>query len=91
MASQNKQKKRQKILLVALAIVIVIVVIWYLVLQKEPSDDTDTLHTDKEEVIKKVELDFSVLDDALFKSLKSHGILPVTSGDTGKVNPFETY
>jgi len=32
---------------------------------------------------------FSVFDNDLFKSLKSHGVLPVTAGETGRANPFE--
>lgn len=94
-----EQKKRQKILIGALIIVIILTIFfWYLNYQKEPSYEEfgptqggATLISDFEQRFKEIKLDLSILDDPLFKSLKSHGALPVAAGETGRGNPFVSY
>lgn len=98
MAQPLKQKQRQRILLGILAIVLIITAfVWYSNYQKAPSVE-ELISSEKvtgpsatEEKLKAVKLDFGVLDNKLFKSLKSHGVLPVTKGETGRQNPFEPY
>ncbi len=84
-------KKRQKTLLMALVVVVIIIVfVWYSNYQKEPVvEESAPQITGKR--LKDIKLDLSVLDDSLFKSLRSHGVLPVTAGETGHTNPFEPY
>lgn len=95
MAQPLKQKKRQKILIYVLIVVVIITAfVWYTNYQKKPSLEEGVPATGlsvSEERLKEIELDFSILDSPLFKSLKSHGALPVTVGETGRENPFEPY
>ena len=98
MVQPLEQKKRQKIFLIILVVVVVItVVVWYLNYQKKPlSEELISLgglpgSSITEEKLKVIKLDFGILDNNLFKSLKPHGDLPVTSGETGRENPFEPY
>ena len=91
-----EQKKRRSILIIILVIVVIITgIVWYSSVQKEKSVGIVTIPggTTREalilnEAIKNIKLDFTVFDDSLFKSLKSHGALPVVAGETGKDNPF---
>ena len=97
MAQPLEQKKRQKILLgILVAVIIITVAVWYSsyyegpsVEEIVPSGQLTTGASAIEEELKTIKLDFSVFDDDLFKSLKSHGVLPVTAGETGRINPFE--
>ena len=41
--------------------------------------------------IETMSLDFSILDHILFKQLKVFGIIPVSSGQTGRENPFAPF
>lgn len=93
MAKPLEHKKQQKILLAALAVVIVITAfVWYSNSQKkvviEPGPATQPL---MEVGVKNIKLDLDVLDDPVFKSLKSHGALPVTVEEAGRDNPFSPY
>jgi len=91
------QKKRQNLLIGILIIVAIIAIIyWYPNYKKTPlieesKQQTTTGLLSAEEIIKEIKLDFSILDNALFESLESHGILPVTAGETGNPNPFLSY
>ncbi len=94
MVKAIEQKKRQKALITVLIVVVVIaIVVWYLGLQGEvPTEGEMPVGVSPaEEMLKEIRLDFSIFDDPLFKSLKSHGILPVTAGETGRENPFKPY
>lgn len=102
MVQPLEQKKRQGILIWILVIVAIITaIVWYTNYQKKPSIEEGLITPEEgepvagpsisEERLKEIELDFSVLDNSLFKSLKSHGALPVTAGETGRENPFEPY
>lgn len=91
MAQPLEQKKHQKILLMVLVVVIAITVFYlYLNYQKGPVVEEPVLPITGEG-LKDIKLDLSVLDDPLFKSLKSHGVLPVTAEETGLENPFQPY
>lgn len=98
MAQTIEQKKRQKILIGILIIVIIITFFfWYSNYQKGPSyqsgsaqEGLTTIST-FEQRFKEIKLDFTILDDSLFKSLKSHGVLPVTVEEAGRKNPFVSY
>ena len=90
------QKKRQNLLIVILIIVaIVAIVYWYSNYKKtSPGESKQQVAAGLspiEEIIREIKLDFSILDDTLFESLESHGILPVTAGETGNPNPFLSY
>src|SRR4030042_6307767 len=97
MAQPLEQKKRQKILVgILVAVVIITVVMLYSSYYKGPSVEETvapgqltTGSSAMEEELKTIKLDFSIFDDDLFKSLKSHGVLPVTAGEAGGTNPFE--
>lgn len=95
MAQPLEQKKRQKILLGILLIAVVITAfVWYFNFQKGPSisgvqPGGSFVSTITEQKIREIKLDFSALDNALFKALKSHGILPISPGETGRDNPFQ--
>ncbi len=95
MVQPLEQKKRQKILFgILLVVIIVTVFVWYFNFQKSSSisgiqPDGSLVSTVTEQKIKEIKLDFSALDDVLFKALKSHGILPVSPGETGRDNPFQ--
>jgi len=94
MVKVTEQKKRQKTLIIVLIVVVVMaIVVWYLGLQGEvPAEgEVSAGVSPTEEMLKEIRLDFSVFDSPLFKSLKSHGILPVTAGETGRENPFSPY
>jgi len=94
-----KQKKRQQILIIVLVATIIITgVSWYLSNQekltgtKVVSDQEGlTGFSITEERLAEIKLDFSIFNDPLFKSLKSHGLLPVTVDEVGRENPFEAY
>jgi len=97
MAQPLEQKKRQKILVgILVAVVIITAVVWFSNYYKGPAVEKTvapgqltTGSSAMDEELKTIKLDFSVFDDDLFKSLKSHGVLPVTAGETGRTNPFE--
>lgn len=100
MVQSLEQKKRQKVLLgVLIAVAIITAFIWYINFQKgfsveefiSSGERVSPDYSFTEQRLKEVKLDFSILDDALFKSLKSHGLLPVTAGETGRTNPFQSY
>lgn len=89
-----EQKKRQKALITVLIVVVIIaIIVWYLGLQGEAPAEREAPVgvSPAEEMLKEIRLDFSIFDSPLFKSLKSHGILPVTAGETGRENPFSPY
>jgi len=93
-----KSKKHQNILVGILIIAIIVtIVFWYVNYQKEPfinnADNQEKSFnvSANEEMLKKITIDFNVLDNDLFKSLKSHGLLPVIAGETGRENPFISY
>jgi len=96
MAKPIEQKNRQKILIGVLIVAVIIAgFFWYSNLQKKPSlenlisgDLSGSASLVNEEKIKNIQLDINVLDDSLFGSLRSHGVLPVTAGQTGNTNPF---
>jgi len=89
------QKKRQKILLIVLAVVIVIAALFALSTLSEKFAKEEyqareaavPLMSTEEKKLKEVKLELEVLE--LFQALKSHGILPVAPGETGKENPFQ--
>jgi len=91
------QKKRQKILLIVLAVVIVIAALFALFTLPEKFVEEEyqareaaaPLISTEEKKVKEVKLELEVLDNELFQALKSHGILPVVPGETGKENPFQ--
>jgi len=91
------QKKRQNLLIGILIIVAIIAIIYWYPNYKKTSliekseQQTMTGLSPSEEIIEEIKLDFSILDNLLFKSLESHGILPVTAGETGNPNPFLSY
>lgn len=41
--------------------------------------------------LKTISLNFSIFDSILFKKLKVFGIIPVTPGQTGRIDPFLPY
>ncbi len=41
--------------------------------------------------LRSANLDFSILDNILFKQLKVFGIIPVNPGQTGRANPFAPF
>jgi len=92
------QKKRQKILLIVLAVVIVIAALFALSTLSEKFAKEEyqareaavPLMSTEEKKLKEVKLELEVLDNELFQALKSHGILPVAPGETGKENPFQS-
>lgn len=89
-----EQKKRQKVLLGILAVVVIITAfVWYSNYQKKPVKEGESLIGPlvSGKYLKDVKLDLDILNDDLFKSLKSHGVLPVIPGDTGRDNPFSPY
>lgn len=98
MAQPLAQLKRQKVLIIVLAVVLVITAfVWYTNFRREPTDEKyippegGIAPLPIEERLKEIRLDLSALDDALFKSLRSHGLLPVTVGESGRENPLEAY
>jgi len=95
MVQPLEQKKRQKILIGILIVVIIITIfVWYSNFQKGPSvvkEQAAISPLVSEKRLKDIELELNVLDSSLFKSLKSHGVLPITVGETGRQNPFEPY
>lgn len=98
MAQTIEQKKRQKILIGILIVVIIITIFfWYSNYQKGSSYEAGSAQegvavtSSFEQRFKEIKLDLSILDDSLFKSLKSHGVLPVTVEEAGRKNPFVSY
>lgn len=91
-----EQKNRQKILIGILVVAVAAAgLFWYFNSQNKPSleslipgDLGGSASLVSREKIKNIQLDIDILDDSLFKSLKSHGVLPVTAGQTGSTNPF---
>jgi len=93
-----KQKKRQQILIIILIIAVIITAItWYLNNREQPiqteipGEQAVTGFSITEERVAEIKLDFSIFEDPLFKSLESHGLLPVTVDETGRENPFEAF
>jgi len=93
----DKQKKRQTILI---SILIVVAFIAGFVLYssykdkpkiEESQEMTTKIISEFERKLGQVKLELDILDNELFKSLKSYGILPVTPGETGRENPFQPY
>ena len=87
-----KEKQRQTILIIILIVIIIGAVVWYFMLQKSSKPEefmSGTIIPSSEQKIKDIQLNLDVLDNPLFKDLKVHGLLPVTSGETGKSNPFQ--
>lgn len=90
MVKPLEHKERQRTLIGILVIVIIVLaLLWYFGFRKPSGKE-------EQPVIglmptEEVKLDLSILDDSLFKSLKSHGLLPVTVEETGRENPFEPY
>lgn len=95
MTKTSDPKMRQKILIgILIVAAIALGFFWYSGLQTRPSFEelisgSGGASLISEEKIKTIQLDLDVLDSSLFKSLKSHGVLPVTAGQTGRDNPFE--
>lgn len=96
MVKPLEQKKRQKILLeILVAVLIITAIVWYMGYKPMPSEEITPSgqlplgFSATDEKLKGLKLEFDILDNDLFKSLKSHGVLPVTAGETGRVNPFE--
>lgn len=88
------QKKRQKILIIALIAVIIIAGLVLYVSQTRTISKTSkqkalSSMSAREKELKQIKLELEVLDNQLFQSLKSYGVLPVTPGETGKENPFQ--
>jgi len=97
MIQTDKQKKRQTILI---AILIVIAFIAGFVLYsnyknkprtEESQEMTIKIISEFERKLGQVKLELDILDNELFESLKSYGVLPVTPGETGRENPFQPY
>lgn len=97
MAQPLAQLKRQKVLIIVLAVVLVITAfVWYSNFQQPAAEEyipseEGISPLPIEERLKEIRLDLSALDDTLFKSLRSHGLLPVTIGESGRENPLESY
>lgn len=100
MAQPLAQAKRQKVLIAILAAVLVITAfVWYINFQKKPLEEEyvspeqagTAISLPLEERLKEIRLDVSALDNSLFKSLRSHGLLPVTIGEAGRENPLLPY
>ena len=98
MAQPLAQLKRQKVLIIVLAVVLVVTAfVWYSNFRREPTSEEyippegGTYPLPVEERLKEIRLDLNALDDVLFKSLRSHGLLPVTVGESGRENPLEPY
>ncbi len=93
-----KQKKRQQILIIILIIAVIAVAItWYLNTQEKsievkPSEQQPVAGLSiNEERLAEIKIDFSIFEDPLFKSLQSHGLLPVTVEEAGNENPFKGF
>lgn len=101
-----EQRKRQQILLiVGLAIIIIAGLVLYFGLWKrQPVSEEPPLEAQPlvpsyeeritlvlEEKLKKIDLDFTFLNETILPFLKIHGDLPVEKGETGRDNPFIPY
>jgi len=96
MPPQEKQKKRQKILLIILGVVIVIAIFALYNSQKKSAEQEYQIKETtppgisvEEKKLKEIKLNLEILDSELFQALKSHGVLPVVPGETGRSNPFQ--
>ena len=98
-----EQKKRQKILLVIGAgILIIILVILYFSFWKDGSEvsievESRALGQEQkassglEQELKKIDFDFSFLNETILPFLRIYGNIPVEKGETGRTNPFIPY
>ena len=106
MASQEEKKQKiLTVILVTCFLVMAIVLIWNFSGPKTSNQPTMISETadgnfpylNKEngflpsEGLVSTELDLKVLESTQFKNLRSHGDLPVKSGQTGRTNPFLPY
>jgi len=93
MAKLIEQKKRQKVLIGLLVVVIIITaIVWYSSFSKRPSlEQSIGGLSASDQTLKDAKLDLGVLDNAVFKALKSYGVLPVTVEGAGRDNPFGSY
>ena len=97
MPFQGKEKKRQKILLIVLGVMVIIAVFAFYNSQKKSVEETYQAKETtppfgmsvEEKKLKEIKLDLGILDSELFQALKSHGVLPVVPGETGRSNPFQ--
>lgn len=90
MVKPIEQKKRQTVLAGLLVIVVIITaIIWYSSFSKRSSSEQliGGLSV-SDQKLKDAKLDLGVLDNPVFKALKSHGVLPVTVQQAGRDNPF---
>ena len=107
MASQEEKKQKiLTVILVTCFLVMAIVLIWNFSGPKTSNQPAEMIsetadgnfpYLNKEngslpsEGLVSTELDLKVLESAQFKNLRSHGDLPVKSGQTGRINPFLPY
>ena len=107
MASQEEKKQKiLAVILVTCFLVMAIVLIWNFSGPKTSSKPAATVsetinenfpYLSKEneslpsEGLVSTELDLKVLESTQFKDLRSHGDLPVKTGQTGRSNPFMPY
>lgn len=56
-----------------------------------PIEPLSTSAKDDLDAFKDIAINFSALDNPVFKSLKTFGELPVKPGVTGKTNPFSPF
>ncbi len=98
MVQADKQKKRQTILFAVLAVAVLVGVFILYSNYYENKSKTEKSQEATAEIISgferelgKVKLELDILDNKLFKSLKSYGVLPVTPGETGQENPFQPH
>jgi len=97
MIQADKQKKRQTILI---SVLIVVAFIAGFVLYsnyknkpkiEESQESISKIISSFERELGQIKLELDILDNELFKSLKSYGVLPVIPGETGRENPFQSY
>ena len=102
---EEKKQKILAVVLVVCLLIMAIVLVWNFSGTKTSNrlneiipEATDSFpYLDKEEVflpseeLVSTELDLKVLESMQFKELRSHGDLPVKSGETGRLNPFLPY
>ncbi len=107
MASQEEKKQKiLAIILVTCLLIMAIVLIWNFSGPKTSNQPAETISkTNNEnfpyldgkneslpsEGLVSTELDLKVLESTQFKDLRSHGDLPVKTGQTGRPNPFLPY
>ena len=98
-----EQRKRQKILLItAFGILIIAILVLYFTFWKgtsEVSVETESralgqaqeVSLGLEQELKKIDFDFSFLNETILPFLKIYGDIPVEKGETGRTNPFIPY